>query len=259
MSERIYGHTSRQWNNLIDAAYLIAKDESDVRWAWADLFAKVSPREIHIIGSRKKEERGTVPTVREVLIAFKKAAKLEMSLATMLEYRNTALAWPPNRRVDGATHSAHRALVAHPNRFNILKPGMSFKEASLAAGRDLGHIKKRFERKGGTPTYEDVFGHMRWGNDLWQLAASEVTSLKLTYQQRDRLQEKIDIGYAALDRARIAVANTDNFVEEGRKHLRGNQYAKGHAPANKGQRTAKDARSLRRYAKEDAEKAKRKA
>lgn len=49
-------------------------------------------------------------------------------------YREVAEAWPADRRV-AASWTTHRTLAKQPNRFDLIKPGMTLRAAQVAAGR----------------------------------------------------------------------------------------------------------------------------
>lgn len=57
------------------------------------------------------------------------------------QYKAVALAWPANYRT-AASWTAHRELKDHPNRFELITPGMTMRAAAIAAGKkpfDLRH------------------------------------------------------------------------------------------------------------------------
>jgi len=199
MANTIYGHTTRSWNNLVQRGKDLMEREDDVRWAWADLFLALTPVSLFPTGIQKR--RTGELTLREVFSAFKRVTLCEQTVNTMMEHRMVAMNWPKKNRIKGAGWSAHRALVGHPNRFEVLEPGMTYKDAAIAAGRDLTHLKNRVNKAGkySEVTYETVYDHIQWANRLIRLAGAESSSLKLDYIQRGRLRELLENGHKALD------------------------------------------------------------
>lgn len=84
---------------------------SDPKWAFGDLLAEVPEHMLQRyaaeIGARETELR---------------------------RLREVAARWPEQHRV-AASWSAHRDLKDHPERFNLIHPGMTVREAAAAAGK----------------------------------------------------------------------------------------------------------------------------
>lgn len=108
---------------LIAEGRALLKQEGNLSWQWADLVARVMPP--------NSQDRGVVVAWAEE-IGWLETGR---TVTTLLSFRTTALAWPPDRRCPGASFTAHQELAAEPNRFEIIRPGMSKRQARVAAGK----------------------------------------------------------------------------------------------------------------------------
>jgi hypothetical protein len=73
---------------------------------------------------------------REALASF--AEDIGVNVSTLEDYRKVSDKWPADRRVAGTSWRAHRELMPtanEPDRWELLKPGMTLTQASKAAGR----------------------------------------------------------------------------------------------------------------------------
>jgi hypothetical protein len=59
---------------------------------------------------------------------------------TLKSYREVARAWPPETRVD-ASWTTHRTLAKLDNRLELIKPGMTLRQAQQAAGKRTSDVK----------------------------------------------------------------------------------------------------------------------
>jgi hypothetical protein len=58
-----------------------------------------------------------------------------LTAANLKSYRDVAQAWPPEQRA-AASWTVHRTLKNMPNRFGVIKPGMTLREAQVATGKN---------------------------------------------------------------------------------------------------------------------------
>src|SRR3954452_25243064 len=108
---------------LVEEGRTLLKQEGNLNWRWADLVARVMPP-----GSAD----------RDVLVAWgEEIGWLETgrTITTLLSFRTVAVAWPPERRCEGASFTAHSELAAEPNRFELIRPGMTKRQARVLAGK----------------------------------------------------------------------------------------------------------------------------
>lgn len=106
---------------------------------------------------------------------------------TIGTYRGVARSWPKKHRVAGASFAAHRALGSHPDRFKLLKPGMTERSARRLAG----HTKAK--ALGSITTVTDAIVRLRAARS-WIRSGSKAVSAraKLTAEERRQLHEECD-------------------------------------------------------------------
>jgi len=108
---------------LVSEGRALLHQEGNLNWRWADLVARVMPRD--------SQDRGVVVAWAED-IGWLETGR---TVTTLLSFRTTALAWPADKRCPQASFTAHQELAAEPNRFEIIRPGMSKRQARVAAGK----------------------------------------------------------------------------------------------------------------------------
>src|SRR5262245_54834930 len=107
---------------LVEEGRTLLQQEGNLNWRWADLVARVMPP-----GSG-----------RELLVEWATAIgwlETGRTITTLLTFRTVALAWPPDQRCTGASFTAHAELAAEPNRFTLIRPGMTKRQARVLAGK----------------------------------------------------------------------------------------------------------------------------
>lgn len=108
---------------LVAEGRALLKQEGNLNWRWADLVARVMPP--------NSQDRGVVVAWAEE-IGWLETGR---TVTTLLSFRTTALAWPQAKRCPEASFTAHQELAAEPHRFEIIRPGMSKRQARVAAGK----------------------------------------------------------------------------------------------------------------------------
>jgi hypothetical protein len=108
---------------LVAEGRALLQQEGNLSWRWADLVARVMPpgsadRDVVVAWA---EEIGWLETGRTV--------------QTLLTFRTVALAWPRDRRCEEASFTAHAELAAEPGRFELIRPGMTKRQARVLAGK----------------------------------------------------------------------------------------------------------------------------
>jgi hypothetical protein len=107
---------------LVEEGRALLKQEGTLNWRWADLVARVMPpgsdRDVLVTWA---EEIGWIETGR--------------TISTLLSFRTVALAWPPESRCEAASFTAHSELAAEPNRFELIRPGLTKRQARVLAGK----------------------------------------------------------------------------------------------------------------------------
>jgi len=109
--------------HLVAEGRALLQQEGSLNWRWADLVARVMPP--------NSQDRGAVVAWAEE-IGWLETGR---TVTTLLSFRTTALAWPTKKRCSQASFTAHQELAAEANRFEIIRPGMTKRQARVAAGK----------------------------------------------------------------------------------------------------------------------------
>jgi hypothetical protein len=108
---------------LVAEGRALLRQEGNLNWKWGDLVLRVMPPGSSDRGAivQWAEEIGWLETGRQV--------------TTLLTFRTVAMAWPPDTRCEGATFTVHAELAAMPTRFEVIRPGMTKRQARVLAGK----------------------------------------------------------------------------------------------------------------------------
>lgn len=109
--------------SLVAEGRALLHQEGNLNWRWGDLVLRVMPP-----GS---SDRGTLVQWAEE-IGWLETGR---TITTLLTFRTVALAWPPEKRIDGVSFTVHAELAAMPNRFDVIKAGMTKRQARVVAGK----------------------------------------------------------------------------------------------------------------------------
>lgn len=120
---------------LVAEGRALLQQEGNLNWRWGDLVLRVMPP-----GSA---DRGTLVEWAEE-IGWLETGR---TITTLLTFRTVALAWPPERRLEGMSFTVHAELAALPERFEVIKPGMTKRQARIVAGKkpEIGSKEARGE------------------------------------------------------------------------------------------------------------------
>jgi hypothetical protein len=169
------------YSNPIDPALVaegraLLQQEGNLNWRWGDLVLRVMPP-----GSA---DRGTLVEWAEE-IGWLETGR---TIATLLSFRTVALAWPPEKRLEGVSFTVHAELAALPERFEVIEPGMTKRQARIAAGKKPEISSK--EARG-----EVVANLLEDPTVLEQLAAKPelaATLRRASAELADRIESKAD-------------------------------------------------------------------
>ncbi len=120
----------RSWDELIEEGRALLKQEGDLKWHWADLALAVEPmgRPNVTTGSHGRLEKWA-----EEMGWFEAGRAFQ----TLRQYRETANAWPPERRLASTSYTVHNELRWHDERFDLIRGEMTLSQARQAAGRSI--------------------------------------------------------------------------------------------------------------------------
>lgn len=119
-----------EWGESVERGRELAAAAARNRWAIADLALETFPWSNKTSSANRWTPTEQVP--RNRMRQWIKETGLEMSVQSLAEYRATAHGWPSASRVAGVSFSNHRLLRANPDRFSILRDGVSNSEALVA-------------------------------------------------------------------------------------------------------------------------------
>lgn len=156
------------WHHIVEEARRLKVKHASVMWAWADLCAKAAP-----------EAKGS----REKLEQLKVDAELEQTVGTLVVYRAVALAWPVEKRCPSAAFNAHKALMTHPDRFTIIREGLTENQARIINGN-----KASSGRKG---SFVDALAYMRSARGFWGSANKILETMRMTPDRREMVGGEI--------------------------------------------------------------------
>lgn len=204
----------------IDAALVaegraLLKQEGNLNWRWGDLVLRVMPPGSADRGALDHwaEEIGWLETGRTV--------------TTLLTFRTVALAWPADRRCDGASFTVHAELAAMPNRFDVIHSSLTKRQARVMAGKkpEIASKEARGEVVANLLADPQVLSQLAENPEFARAvrrASAEVSSRLEADADADRAERapglhRADEVYSALahvDRARReAVTGVQRFVE----------------------------------------------
>ena len=135
---------------LVKEGKALLQQEGNLNWRWGDLVARVmpphSPDRGHLVGWA--EEIGWFDTGR--------------TLPTLLSLRTVALAWPPDKRLAEVSFTVHAELAAMPNRFELIRPGLTKRQARVLAGKkpEIASKEQRGEVVAGLLSNREVLAQL---------------------------------------------------------------------------------------------------
>src|SRR3954447_22156832 len=171
---------------LVEEGRALLQQEGNLNWRWADLVARVMPP-----GSAD----------RDVLVEWATAIgwlETGRTISTLLTFRTVALAWPPDKRCLAASFTAHAELAAEPNRFALIRPGMTKRQARVLAGKkpEIGSKEARGQVVADLLTDPEVLRELATNPEYakaLRMASVEVTDRMLERAKEDRSERVPDL------------------------------------------------------------------
>jgi hypothetical protein len=126
---------SPSWGELLAEGRKLDQKQGGLAWEWGDWALAVTT--------------GSAPGQRDATLrkAMEEAEIGSINFSTMLTYMRAAEAWPLDERVQDTNYTSHLALANHPNRFSLIKPGMSYRDAQRAAGNKASGVVEQDPEK----------------------------------------------------------------------------------------------------------------
>jgi hypothetical protein len=135
---------------LVEEGKALLRQEGNLNWRWGDLVARVMPP--------NSPDRGRLVEWAEQIGWFETGR----TLPTLLSLRTVALAWPEEKRVPEVSFTVHAELSAVPNRFDLVRPGLTKRQARVLAGKkpEIGSKEERGQVVAGLLTDPTVLAQL---------------------------------------------------------------------------------------------------
>ena len=175
--------------SLVAEGRALLQQEGNMNWRWGDLVLRVMPPGYADRGTLVEwaEEIGWLETGR--------------TITTLLSFRTVALAWPPEKRIEDVSFTVHAELAAMPNRFQLIRPGLTKRQARVLAGKkpEIASKEQRGEVVAGLLADPDVLGQLaenpEFAGALRQAAADLADRIE-TKAGKDRAERAPDLSRA---------------------------------------------------------------
>lgn len=157
------------YEGLVEAGRAAREQGDNVQWTEGDLALQVDGLPI----DARPRDPETWLFIEDEAKALKRYAEdVGVAYATLKRYRQVASAWPKSTRSTSTPWHVHRALVAQEDRFDLIRPGMTVREAEKI-------VRDRTKGAKGKPSWLELAG--RVGDDL-----------KRASKHFDRLEAEVD-------------------------------------------------------------------
>ena len=138
------------YEGLVEAGRAAREQADNMQWVEGDLALQVET----LPGDERPRDPETGLFIEDEAKTLKRYAEdIGMSYATLKNYRVTAAAWPSDLRRTEVSWHVHKTLSAQEDRFDLIQPGMTVREAERIVGK----------RRAGTsskPGWHELLGHV---------------------------------------------------------------------------------------------------
>jgi len=167
------------YDGLVAAGREARQQADNMQWVEGDLALQVE--------ALPGDERPRDPETGAFLADEKKALQryaddVGLPYATLQNYRRTAELWPSSRRRDEAPWGVHAALNAQEDRFDLIQPGMTVRQAEKV-------VRHRRAATSGKPGWFELLGHV---GDALKVAEKHMTKAEeaITREPNETLRGK---------------------------------------------------------------------
>jgi hypothetical protein len=167
------GGTVRFKSTHIAKGRRIVKRINEAKWDLADLLLEVFPADQYKAGGPWSRR-----TLASELPEFARVIGCDYSLDHLRALRQSAISWPPETRISATSWSVHSAMAHHEDRFKMIEPGMTMREANLLIGRLI-----RKPKEGLGPTYDGAIKDLYASISFKKTCANRLSQLSLTDHQ----------------------------------------------------------------------------
>jgi hypothetical protein len=187
MTETQLEEVAMSYEGLVDAGREARKQIDGHQWTEGDLALKVES----LPSGSGPRDPDTGQFIEDAEQSLKRYAEdIDMSYGTLRHYRQTAGAWPGERRRSTVGYEVHRILATQPDRFDLISDGMTVSEARKII-RD-----RNAATDGHEPGWFELLGEVA---DTLIKAEKQLTRVEkaVTRKPKPAFSEKAD-GYAEI-------------------------------------------------------------
>lgn len=142
------------YEGLVEAGRAAREQADDMQWVEGDLALQV---EVLPPTERPRDAETGEFLADEAKALRRYAEDIGLNRSTLLDYRRAAEAWPPSARALGVPWRVHSVLASLEDRFDLIQPGMSVREAERL-------VRARNAASAGKPNWGELLG--RVGDEL---------------------------------------------------------------------------------------------
>lgn len=156
MSTGMAPTTTPQYDLLVMEGREARENADNVQWTEGDLALQIEA----MPADERPRDPETGAFVTDEDKALKRYAQdIDVNYSTLQNYRGTAAAWPPSRRRDEVSFATHAALNALEDRFDVIQPGMTSRDA-----QKLARSRQPSANNNWKPSWHELIGQV--GDDL---------------------------------------------------------------------------------------------
>lgn len=141
------------YEGLVEAGRAAREEADNVQWTEGDLALQVET--LPADAMPRDPETGQFLDPKKGLKLY--ANDIGLNYSTLKDYRRTADCWPVDARAPTAPWRVHAVLAGQADRFNLIQPGMTVREAERI-------VRDRTKGAKGKPSWLELAG--RVGDDL---------------------------------------------------------------------------------------------
>jgi hypothetical protein len=142
------------YEGLVEAGRAAREQADSMQWVEGDLALQV---EALPADERPRDPESGLFIEDEAKTLKRYAEDVDIAYPVMRDYRWVAEAWPRRSRADEVSWRTHRVLAGQPDRFDLVRPGMTVREAEKL-------VRDRTAGNQGKPGWLELIGQV--GDDL---------------------------------------------------------------------------------------------
>lgn len=198
MESTVLFNPNGSYDDIVIRGRLLAKKHYSVNWEVGDLLLELVP-----LGTRGDQSRNVGEIIKQWIIDVDSP----WSFQTLLKHRETAHHWPKDKREPEAPFTAHKLLANHKDRFEIMRPGLTIREAHRILGR-------KYKEPSSPTKNSSVYDKTR---AMMSFASSALSQMRnaadADIEFAESIQENIDTTRFILDELEEELFGSNDFME----------------------------------------------